>query len=66
MLLVSDDSVKHLIYRRKPQVSIVGDYKINTKAAHNHFFRTSDMKVKGCSFVSLCVSDFIKELRFLL
>ncbi|XP_065645028.1 histone deacetylase complex subunit SAP130 [Hydra vulgaris] len=35
----------HPIYRHKT-LSIIGDYKINTKAAYNHFYRASDMKVK--------------------
>lgn len=42
----SNESVKYYVFRRQPQVSILGHYKINTKAAYNHFQRYSDVKVK--------------------
>ena len=32
---------------KRPRISIVANYKINTKAAHNHFQRYSDVKAKG-------------------
>ena len=39
--------MKYALFRRKPQYGITNDIKINTKAAHNHFYRYSDVKVKG-------------------
>ena len=43
----ADDALKYYLFRRRPRVSIVGDYKPNTKAAHNHFYRLSDIRPKG-------------------
>merc|ERR1719427_1056994 len=40
------EPVKYYIFRRRPQVGILSEYKVNTKAAHNHFYRYSDVKVK--------------------
>lgn len=42
----TSEAMKYYIFRRRPQVSILNEYKVNTKAAHNHFYRHSDVKVK--------------------
>lgn len=42
----ADEDLKFILLKR-PKISIVANYKINTKAAHNHFQRYSDVKVKG-------------------
>lgn len=42
----SAEPVKYYVFHRKPQVSILSECKINTKAARNHFYRYSDVKVK--------------------
>jgi len=39
-------NMKYAVFKRKPQYGITNDIKINTKAAHNHFYRYSDVKVK--------------------
>lgn len=44
--LIADEELKFILLKR-PKISIVANYKINTKAAHNHFQRYSDVKVKG-------------------
>ncbi|XP_020604913.1 histone deacetylase complex subunit SAP130-A-like isoform X1 [Orbicella faveolata] len=41
----ADEDLKFIL-RKRPKISIVANYKINTKAAHNHFQRYSDVKVK--------------------
>lgn len=41
----ADEELKFILLKR-PKISIVANYKINTKAAHNHFQRYSDVKVK--------------------
>jgi len=41
----ADEDLKFILLKR-PKISIVANYKINTKAAHNHFQRYSDVKVK--------------------
>ncbi|EDO28164.1 predicted protein, partial [Nematostella vectensis] len=40
-----DEDLKFILLKR-PKVSIFGGYKVNTKAAHNHFLRYSDVKLK--------------------
>jgi len=40
------ESAKYYIVRRRPQVGITHGHKINTKAAHSHFYRHSDVRVK--------------------
>lgn len=42
----ADEDLKFILLKR-PKISIVANYKINTKAAHNHFQRYSDVKAKG-------------------
>ncbi|XP_031558956.1 histone deacetylase complex subunit SAP130-A-like isoform X2 [Actinia tenebrosa] len=42
---VMDDDLKFILLKR-PKISIYGGYKVNTKAAHNHFLRYSDIKIK--------------------
>lgn len=46
LFLTADEDLKFILLKR-PKISIVANYKINTKAAHNHFQRYSDVKVKG-------------------
>lgn len=41
----ADEDLKFILMKR-PRISIVANYKINTKAAHNHFQRYSDVKAK--------------------
>lgn len=41
----ADEDLKFILLKR-PKISIVANYKINTKAAHNHFQRYSDVKAK--------------------
>jgi hypothetical protein len=41
-----DEELKFLMLKRRC-VSIYGGYKVNHKAAHNHFQRYSDVKAKG-------------------
>lgn len=45
-LFLADEDLKFILMKR-PRISIVANYKINTKAAHNHFQRYSDVKAKG-------------------
>ncbi|XP_048588820.1 histone deacetylase complex subunit SAP130-B isoform X2 [Nematostella vectensis] len=40
-----DEDLKFILLKR-PKISIFGGYKVNTKAAHNHFLRYSDVKLK--------------------
>ncbi|KAK3754015.1 hypothetical protein QZH41_020286 [Actinostola sp. cb2023] len=40
-----DDDLKFILHKR-PKISIFGGYKVNTKAAHNHFLKYSDVKIK--------------------
>ena len=40
------EPLKYYVFHRRPQVSILSEYKVYTKAAHNHFYRYSDVKVK--------------------
>ncbi|XP_078381739.1 uncharacterized protein LOC144664466 isoform X2 [Oculina patagonica] len=40
-----DEDLKFILLKR-PKISIVANYKINTNAAHKHFQRYSDVKVK--------------------
>ena len=58
--------MKYAVFKRKPQYGITNDIKINTKAAHNHFYRYSDVKVKGwlfqfffLTFTKQTVPDFL-------
>ena len=44
--LYLDEELKFLMLKRRC-VSIYGGYKVNNKAAHNHFQRYSDVKAKG-------------------
>ena len=46
LVLTADEDLKFILMKR-PRISIVANYKINTKAAHNHFQRYSDVKAKG-------------------
>jgi len=46
-----DDAMKYILFRRRPQFGISNDCKINTKAAHNHFYRYSDVRVRGNFFL---------------
>ena len=46
VVLSADEDLKFILMKR-PRISIVANYKINTKAAHNHFQRYSDVKAKG-------------------
>ena len=46
--LILDEELKFLMLKRRC-VSIFGNYKVNHKAAHNHFQRYSDVKAKGGS-----------------
>ena len=50
---IVDDAMKYFLFRRRPQVGITNDYKINTKATHNHFYRYSDIRVKGTFSLNL-------------
>ena len=67
--LIADEELKFILLKR-PKISIVANYKINTKAAHNHFQRYSDVKVKGspCPFFqvfTLLTSQFEKIPHFI-
>eukprot|EP00794_Sanderia_malayensis_P011328 gene11328-12514_t len=41
-----DETSSYYNFIRKPKYNVLGDYKINTKAAYHHFFRYSDVKAK--------------------
>lgn len=45
-LFFADDDLKFILGKR-PKISIYGGYKVNTKAAHNHFLKYSDVRIKG-------------------
>ena len=43
---ILDEELKFLMLKRRC-VSIFGGYKVNQKAAHNHFQRYCDVRAKG-------------------
>ncbi|XP_066918617.1 histone deacetylase complex subunit SAP130-like isoform X1 [Clytia hemisphaerica] len=40
------EPMKYVFFRRRSQFGIMNDCKVNSKAAHNHFYRYSDVRVK--------------------
>ena len=45
--LLLDEYMKYYMFINKRKSSALGDYRINAKAAHHHFYRYSDVRSKG-------------------